>query len=83
MAIVFIGTSFESKMQIGLLVILTLSIIDYFIGTFVPVSENQLYRGITGYSCKFHRFVTLFKWQQLVQYVFTMHKNMCIIVITY
>ncbi|CAG9537340.1 unnamed protein product [Cercopithifilaria johnstoni] len=50
MAIVFIGTSFESKMQIGLLAILTLSIIDYFIGTFVPVSENQLYRGITGYS---------------------------------
>lgn len=53
MAIVFIGTSFESKMQIGLLVILTLSIIDYFVGTFVPVSESQLYRGITGYSCKF------------------------------
>lgn len=54
MAIVFIGTSFESKMQIGLLVILALSIIDYFVGTFVPVSENQLYRGITGYSCKFY-----------------------------
>ncbi|VDK89473.1 unnamed protein product, partial [Litomosoides sigmodontis] len=50
MAVVFIGTSFESKMQIGLLVILAVSIIDYFIGTFVPVSENQLYRGITGYS---------------------------------
>uniref|UniRef100_A0A915PZ03 Uncharacterized protein n=1 Tax=Setaria digitata TaxID=48799 RepID=A0A915PZ03_9BILA len=50
MAIVFIGTSFESKMQIGLLAILTLSIVDYFVGTFVPVSENQLYRGITGYS---------------------------------
>ncbi|EJD74990.1 hypothetical protein LOAG_17781 [Loa loa] len=50
MAIVFIGTSFESKMQIGLLVILILSIIDYFIGTFLPISENQLYRGITGYS---------------------------------
>ncbi|KAK6107385.1 K-Cl cotransporter family protein [Brugia pahangi] len=50
MAVVFIGTSFESKMQVGLLAILTLSIIDYFVGTFVPVSENQLYRGITGYS---------------------------------
>ncbi|OZC12082.1 K-Cl cotransporter [Onchocerca flexuosa] len=50
MAIVFIGTSFESKMQMGLLVILTLSIIDYFVGTLAPVSESQLYRGITGYS---------------------------------
>ncbi|KAM3718078.1 Solute carrier family 12 member [Dirofilaria immitis] len=50
MAVVFIGTSFESKMQMGLLVILMLSIIDYFVGTFVPVSVNQSYRGITGYS---------------------------------
>ncbi|KAI1714629.1 amino acid permease domain-containing protein [Ditylenchus destructor] len=50
MAIVFIGTSFESKMQMGLLVILSLSILDYFIGSFLPVSDSQRRRGITGYS---------------------------------
>ncbi|VDN02395.1 unnamed protein product [Thelazia callipaeda] len=49
-AIVFVGTSFESKMQMGLLAILTLSIINYFIGTFMPLSEHQRTRGITGYS---------------------------------
>lgn len=50
MAIVFVGTSFESKMQIGLLVILTLSILNYFIGTLIPISSEQSQRGITGYS---------------------------------
>uniref|UniRef100_A0AC34QDX9 Uncharacterized protein n=1 Tax=Panagrolaimus sp. JU765 TaxID=591449 RepID=A0AC34QDX9_9BILA len=50
MGIVFIGTGFESKMQMGLLVILTLSILDYFLGTFFPVSHMQRLKGITGYS---------------------------------
>uniref|UniRef100_A0A914VZZ9 Amino acid permease/ SLC12A domain-containing protein n=1 Tax=Plectus sambesii TaxID=2011161 RepID=A0A914VZZ9_9BILA len=50
MSIVFIGTSFESRMQLGLLVILTASLVNYFVGTFFPVSEEQLNRGITGYS---------------------------------
>lgn len=50
MAVVFVGTSFESKMQIGLLAILTASIINYFIGTVIPISEHQASRGITGYS---------------------------------
>lgn len=52
MAIVFIGTSFESRMQLGLLVILTASLVNYVVGTFLPVSDDQFYRGITGYSCK-------------------------------
>lgn len=51
MAIVFIGTSFESKMQMGLLVILTLSILDFFIGTLFPVTNEQRLRGITGFKC--------------------------------
>lgn len=49
-AIVFIGTGFESKMQMGLLVILLVSICDYFIGSFIPPNEEQQKRGITGYS---------------------------------
>uniref|UniRef100_A0A914WXK5 Solute carrier family 12 member 3 n=1 Tax=Plectus sambesii TaxID=2011161 RepID=A0A914WXK5_9BILA len=48
MAIVFIGTSFESRMQIGLLAILTVSIVNYWVGTFIPIKEVK--RGVTGYS---------------------------------
>ncbi|KHN71137.1 Solute carrier family 12 member 2 [Toxocara canis] len=50
MAIVFVGTKFESKMQIGLLVILTLSIANYMIGSFFPINDEQRLRGLTGYS---------------------------------
>uniref|UniRef100_A0A914PCB4 Uncharacterized protein n=1 Tax=Panagrolaimus davidi TaxID=227884 RepID=A0A914PCB4_9BILA len=49
--IVFIGTGFESKMQMGLLVILSLSILDYFLGTIIPVSDEKRLRGLTGYNC--------------------------------
>ncbi|KAI6237628.1 Amino acid permease-associated region domain containing protein [Aphelenchoides besseyi] len=48
--IVLIGTNFESKMQIGLLIILLISILDYFVGSFIPPNEFQQRRGITGYS---------------------------------
>ncbi|KAI6225165.1 Amino acid permease-associated region domain containing protein [Aphelenchoides fujianensis] len=48
--IVLIGTGFESKMQVGLLVILLLSIVDYFVGTFFPPSDEMRRRGLTGYS---------------------------------
>uniref|UniRef100_A0A7I4YS88 AA_permease domain-containing protein n=1 Tax=Haemonchus contortus TaxID=6289 RepID=A0A7I4YS88_HAECO len=50
MGIVFIGTAFESKMQMGLLVILVASIIDYMIGSFLPINEEMELRGATGYS---------------------------------
>lgn len=76
MAIVFVGTSFESKMQMGLLVILTLSIIDYFIGTFVPVSDSQTYRGITGYSCKLiSQFFTFYLFSSSPVYSFVFVSN--------
>ncbi|TKR87167.1 hypothetical protein L596_011614 [Steinernema carpocapsae] len=50
MGIVFIGTGFESKMQMGLLVILSLSIVNYTIGTLIPIDGDQMIRGATGYS---------------------------------
>uniref|UniRef100_A0A914XM99 Solute carrier family 12 member 2 n=1 Tax=Plectus sambesii TaxID=2011161 RepID=A0A914XM99_9BILA len=50
MAVVFVGTSFESRMQIGLLAILSVSIINFWVGTFIPVTETQILRGVTGYS---------------------------------
>jgi hypothetical protein len=52
MGIVFIGTGFESKMQMVLLVILSISIMDYFVGSFIPPNDEKRLRGITGYSCK-------------------------------
>ncbi|CAB3409641.1 unnamed protein product [Caenorhabditis bovis] len=50
MAIVFIGTEFESKMQMGLLVILLASIADYAIGSLFPPNSEARLRGATGYS---------------------------------
>lgn len=51
MGIVFVGTGFESKMQMGLLVILTVSLINFVVGTFMPISETNVNRGVVGYSC--------------------------------
>uniref|UniRef100_A0A914W591 Amino acid permease/ SLC12A domain-containing protein n=1 Tax=Plectus sambesii TaxID=2011161 RepID=A0A914W591_9BILA len=50
MMVVFIGTAFESRTQVALLVILTISLLNYILGTFMPVTEFQQQRGITGYS---------------------------------
>ncbi|KAJ1374248.1 hypothetical protein KIN20_036897 [Parelaphostrongylus tenuis] len=50
--VVFIGTEFESKMQMGLLVILLASIADYVVGSFIPPNEATTLRGATGYSIR-------------------------------
>ncbi|EGT41807.1 CBN-NKCC-1 protein [Caenorhabditis brenneri] len=50
MGIVFIGSEFESKMQLGLLVILLTSIANYVFGSFFPPDELAVNRGATGYS---------------------------------
>jgi hypothetical protein len=47
--VILVGLSFESKMQIVLMVVLWLSIFDYWIGTFLSPSEEQQRKGITGY----------------------------------
>uniref|UniRef100_A0A914IDA3 Uncharacterized protein n=1 Tax=Globodera rostochiensis TaxID=31243 RepID=A0A914IDA3_GLORO len=48
--IILVGLSFESKMQILMMVLLWVSILDYFIGTFIPPSEEQQRKGITGFK---------------------------------
>lgn len=50
MGIVFIGSEFESKMQMGLLVILLTSIANYIFGSFWAPDEEAELRGATGYS---------------------------------
>uniref|UniRef100_A0AAF5D1W6 Solute carrier family 12 member 3 n=1 Tax=Strongyloides stercoralis TaxID=6248 RepID=A0AAF5D1W6_STRER len=48
--IIFIGTEFENKTQILLLITITLSILSHTIGAFLPVSVNQMKHGIVGLS---------------------------------
>uniref|UniRef100_A0A1I7ZM91 Solute carrier family 12 member 3 n=1 Tax=Steinernema glaseri TaxID=37863 RepID=A0A1I7ZM91_9BILA len=48
--IIFIGTEFESKTQVALLITLTVSILSHLVGTFLPLTPEQITRGVTGYS---------------------------------
>ncbi|KAI1714915.1 solute carrier family 12 domain-containing protein [Ditylenchus destructor] len=47
--VIIVGLSFESKMQIVMMVVLLASVTDYMIGTFFSPSEDQQLRGLTGY----------------------------------
>ncbi|ESN92099.1 hypothetical protein HELRODRAFT_116093 [Helobdella robusta] len=44
------GMGWEAKAQLILLVLLLVAILNFFIGTFIPPSEEQKERGFTGYS---------------------------------
>ena len=46
-AICLVGVSFETKAQMVLLVVLTVSIIDYWIGLCIPTNQFQNSRGAT------------------------------------
>uniref|UniRef100_A0A0N5BJL3 Solute carrier family 12 member 3 n=1 Tax=Strongyloides papillosus TaxID=174720 RepID=A0A0N5BJL3_STREA len=48
--IIFIGTEFENKTQILLLITIILSILSHTIGAFLPVSQDQINHGIVGFS---------------------------------
>ncbi|CAJ0586210.1 unnamed protein product, partial [Mesorhabditis spiculigera] len=52
-AVIFIGTSFESKIQMGLLVLLLASIVDYFAGALIlePTMHTKV-RGATALSMR-------------------------------
>uniref|UniRef100_A0A914C146 Solute carrier family 12 member 3 n=1 Tax=Acrobeloides nanus TaxID=290746 RepID=A0A914C146_9BILA len=48
--VVFAGTNFESKTQVILVFVIFISIIDYYIGSVMPVTNTKAVRGFTGYS---------------------------------
>uniref|UniRef100_A0A914CBT2 Solute carrier family 12 member 3 n=1 Tax=Acrobeloides nanus TaxID=290746 RepID=A0A914CBT2_9BILA len=48
--VVFAGTNFESKTQVIFVVLVLISVVDYYVGTVAPISENQALKGMTGYS---------------------------------
>ncbi|OWF56733.1 solute carrier family 12 member 3-like [Mizuhopecten yessoensis] len=48
--IVIIGMEWEAKAQMGLLVILTIAIINFVVGTFIPPTEEKQLKGFVGYN---------------------------------
>ncbi|XP_034943352.1 bumetanide-sensitive sodium-(potassium)-chloride cotransporter [Chelonus insularis] len=53
LAIVMIGMEWEAKAQIGLLIILLIALVDFFIGTFVGPKSNEEYaKGFIGYNAQ-------------------------------
>lgn len=60
--IVMIGMEWESKAQIGLLVILLVAIADFIIGSFIgPKSDTEKAQGFIGYNRKLTFFVKKIK----------------------
>ncbi|KAJ8303977.1 hypothetical protein KUTeg_017560 [Tegillarca granosa] len=47
--IVIIGMEWEAKAQLGLLVILIAAIVNFFVGTFIPPTDEQKSKGVVGY----------------------------------
>uniref|UniRef100_A0A914QPD9 Solute carrier family 12 member 3 n=1 Tax=Panagrolaimus davidi TaxID=227884 RepID=A0A914QPD9_9BILA len=50
--IIFIGTEFENKTQLLLMVTIVISIFSHSVGTFLPLSKEQIQKGVTGYSLR-------------------------------
>uniref|UniRef100_A0A914CRG4 Amino acid permease/ SLC12A domain-containing protein n=1 Tax=Acrobeloides nanus TaxID=290746 RepID=A0A914CRG4_9BILA len=48
-SIIFIGTKFETRTQIVLMITIVISLISHFVGTFLP-NDYQRERGVVGYS---------------------------------
>ncbi|KAL3866006.1 hypothetical protein ACJMK2_043347 [Sinanodonta woodiana] len=57
-AILLIGMEWEAKAQLLLLVILTVALLNYFVGTFLPPSSDKKWKGVAGYNG--HVFATNF-----------------------
>uniref|UniRef100_A0AAF5D321 Solute carrier family 12 member 3 n=1 Tax=Strongyloides stercoralis TaxID=6248 RepID=A0AAF5D321_STRER len=50
--IIFIGTEFENKTQIILLITIIMSILSHTIGTLLPITQEQKNHGIIGFNLK-------------------------------
>ncbi|XP_030832126.1 solute carrier family 12 (sodium/potassium/chloride transporters), member 2 isoform X1 [Strongylocentrotus purpuratus] len=49
LAIIFIGMAWEAKIQLVLLVVLSIAILNMVVGSFLPVTEAKAAKGFTGY----------------------------------
>ncbi|KAH3837753.1 solute carrier family 12 member 1-like [Dreissena polymorpha] len=50
LAIILIGMAWEAKAQLVLLVILIAALVNFFVGTFLPRSDELRWKGVVGYS---------------------------------
>ncbi|XP_064474706.1 solute carrier family 12 member 2-like [Ornithodoros turicata] len=50
LCIALVGTEWESKAQVGLLVILLSAMVDFVVGSFLPPTEDQIEKGFLGWS---------------------------------
>lgn len=50
LGIAVIGTEWESKAQVGLLIILLSAMVDFVVGSFMPPTEEQLQKGFVGWT---------------------------------
>ena len=53
LGIVFIGTAWESKTQMVLLVILLAAMANFMIGSVIPPRNDQIAKGFIGWSSEF------------------------------
>lgn len=51
LCIALIGTEWESKAQLVLLVILLAAMFDFLLGSVLPPSETQMTKGFIGWNC--------------------------------
>jgi hypothetical protein len=49
--------SFIFQAQLVLLVVLVVAIVDFFVGTFIPPTEDKLSKGFEGYSGEINNFM--------------------------
>ena len=57
LGIALIGMRGETVVQITLLLTLTVSLIDFFVGSFIPATSYKRRHGFEGYSCKEKLFI--------------------------
>lgn len=50
--VALIGMGWESKVQLFLLAILLVAFANFFVGSFVPPSDEERVKGFLGYSCE-------------------------------
>ncbi|XP_060571588.1 solute carrier family 12 member 3-like [Ruditapes philippinarum] len=50
LGIVLIGMEWEAKAQLVLLAILSLAVINFFVGTFIPPDDEKKWKGVVGYN---------------------------------
>lgn len=61
LGIALIGTEWESKAQLVLLVILLAAMFDFLLGSVLPPSETQMTKGFIGWNCKYQSWFKKFK----------------------